>query len=803
MKRFIKKNAFIALTLILVLSLVFPAIKSSAASKDSDKYEVKVTYGIDGKFRAMKYVPVNVTIKSLEKDFNGEVEIRTNANTPGTYDAYSTKVSIAAGEEAQVVIPAKISEMDNKFTVNLIEDGKVILEKKNLVSAGRVSEGSLLTGILTDDATSLGYLGYISYTDPNNKVTNNLNPVKLDINSIAFSTLNIDALNIIVINNFNMGNLKEEHYNNLNAWINKGGTLIIGSGVNEGKTVKSLDKALIDVKSKGIANKNVKLVNENLNLDISKLEIKDSKILLGTKDEVFAYEVSRGSGRIVVTTIDLGTEPLISSKEDTELFSKIVLKDFEAMSNYYMNGGGNRYSYMADNLLRTVPINKIIGVNSLGIVLGIYALLVGVVLYIVLKKMKKRDLIWVAVPVLAVGFSLIIYLMGNSTRVNDLIVNQVNIIDVNKEGKGEVKGYVGIGTKYKDDVNIEKPKDVVMNFMDNNNYYGMPEEKPATKLRVKTTYSDGNSYFDFENSNALEMKGFQVTGKEQILPKIESKFNFNGGNLNGKVKNNLDADINKLILISGENIWDLGIIKKGEELNIQEAKLSKSSGLEVFGGELSNMFYDAKYQKSGDLKSPEFKNITRYGNMLQMLAGEVHLKDESKLIAITDMGIDYGIKFSTKDISKYDSTIIVQDAEIDFKDEQGNINFPRGYFKGVVENNGGNVHVEETSGMIYGDGEIIFNFDINKEIEILKVELSKAESPYGYKQGNVNTSPGEYLVYNYKTSSYDKIDLGSSTSITLSNTENYTVDNRIKVKVVIVNGNDAAIPKATIKGRVK
>ncbi|MGL5352052.1 MAG: hypothetical protein ACRDA5_01855, partial [Clostridium sp.] len=540
MKRFIKKNSFIALTLILVLSLVFPAIKSSAAKENRDKFEVKVTYGIDGKFRAMKYIPVNVNIKSLEKDFNGEVEIRTNANIPGTYDAYSTKVTISAGEETQVVIPAKISESDNKFSVNLIEDGKVVSTQKVLVSAGRVSEGSLLAGILTDDATSLGYLGDISYNDTNTKLNGKLDTVKLDIDSIGFSALNIDALNIIVVNNFNMGNLKEEHYNNLNAWINKGGTLIIGSGVNEGKTIKSLDKSLIDVKSKGIENKSVKLVNENLNLALSNLEIKDSKILLGAKGEELAYEVSKGTGRVVVTTMDLGTEPLISSKDDTEFFNKIVVKDFQAMSMYFMNGGGNRYSYMADNLLRTVPINKIISASSLGIVLGLYALLVGVVLYIVLKKMKKRDLIWVAVPMLAVGFSLIIYLMGNSTRVNDLIVNQVNIIDVNEEGRGVVKGYVGIGTKYKDDVNIEKPKDVVMNFMESNNYYGMPEEKPATNLRVKTTYSDGNSYFDFENSNALEMKAFQVAGKEQILPKIESKFNFDGGTLNGKVKNNLD-----------------------------------------------------------------------------------------------------------------------------------------------------------------------------------------------------------------------------------------------------------------------
>ena len=128
--------------------------------------------------------------------------------------------------------------------------------------------------------------------------------------------------------------------------------------------------------------------------------------------------------------------------------------------------------------MKNIPVDKVVNVWTLAIILGIYALIIGVVLYIVLKKMKKRDLIWMAVPTLAVGFSLVIYLSGSSTRVNDLIVNQVNIIDINEEGKGQVKGYVGIGTKYKDDVTIEKPQDIVMNFMDSSNgYYGMPEEK--------------------------------------------------------------------------------------------------------------------------------------------------------------------------------------------------------------------------------------------------------------------------------------------------------------------------------------
>ncbi|MBU3131306.1 hypothetical protein [Clostridium gasigenes] len=800
MKKFIEKNLFTALTLILALALVFPALNVSAKNKEIGKYEVKVSYGIDGKYRAMKFVPVTVDMKSLEKDFKGEIEIRVPSRLPGSYDSYSRSVNIAKGESGQAIIPVRMPETDSKFTVNIMEDGKSVLEQKIIFSNGRVSEGNLFAGVLTDDFTSLGYLSYVNYGDIQSGRTGALDTVKLDIDNIGDNHLNIDGLDLIFINNFNMGNFSEENYKSLNAWVNKGGTLIIGAGVNESKTVKIIDKSLLEIKSNGTSNKSVKLVNDSLDLTLSSLEIKNSKVKIGSQGQELVYSVEKGKGEILVTTFDLGTEPLISSKDASEIWNKLLVSSFGDMRDKYKNGGMN-YNYQTENLIKNIPVDKVVNVLTLAIIIAIYALTIGIVLYIVLKKMKKRDLIWVAVPTLAVGFALVIYLTGSSTRVNDLIVNQVNIIDINKDGKGQVKGCVGVGTKYKDDVTIEKPQNIVMNFMDaSNGYYGMPEEQVLDKLRVKTAYKNNNSYFEFKDSNALEMKQFEISGKEEILPKIESTFNYDGGNLNGKIKNNLDSNINKLILVSGENVWDLGTVKKGEELSIDKLEISKASGVSMYGDELASKYVDVKYNKKGDVRSEEFKNITRYGNVLQMLSSEIIFNAESKLIAITDMEVDYGIEFGKKTLSKYDTTVLVQGSEIDFKDKDGNTNFPQGYFKGVVESTAGSANEDKHSGLIYGDGEMIYSFKVNDETTILNINVNKSESRYG-NQGNKGSA--EYYVYNYKNSEYEKIALDSSKEITLSNEIDYSVDNKIKVKVVLKDATEGQIPKLTIKGKVK
>lgn len=803
MKNIIKKSLFSALTLILAISLVFPSLNVSAKNKDEGKYEVKVSYGIDGKYRAMKNVPVTVNMKSLEKDFDGEIEIRVASSIPGSYDAFSSSVKVAKGEEVQVTIPVMMASEDGKFTVNIIEGGKSVSEKSVIASEGRVTEGNLFVGILTDDMTSLGYLGDIAYTNANTSETGSVNTVKLDSNIVGSNYLNIDGLDVIFINNFNMGGFTKEHYNSLNSWVNKGGNLIIGSGVNESKTVKIVDKSLLDVKSNGTSEKNVTLVNEALNLTISDLDIKNSEVILGSEGNELVYSITKGNGEILVATFDLGMEPLISSKDATEVWNKLLIKAFEEVRNNYMYGSGYG-SYQMDNLIRNIPVDKVVNVWVLAAVLVGYALIVGVVLYIVLKKMKKRDLIWGVVPVLAVAFSLVIYILGSTTRVNDIILNQVNIIDVNEEGKGQVKSNIGIGSKYKEDISIEKPENISMDFRDEQRfYYGMQEENTLKKLRVKTTYRDNNAYFDFEDSNALDMKGFEVIGNEQSFPKIESSFNYDGGKLNGKVKNNLDSNIERLILVSGENIWDLGGIKAGEDVNIDKVEVSKSVGIGMYGDELNNKYWDAKYNHNNsglDIKSPEFKNITRHGDLLRVLSEEIIFGTESKLIAITDMPIDYELDFGKKTVSKYDTTILMQKTEIDFKDKDGNTNYPKGYFKGIIESTTSNANADEYSGEIYGNGEVIYNFKVNDEVEILNIDISKMESRYN----NGNEDGAEYFVYNYKNSDYEKVDLNVSKSITLASEEDYSKNNNIKMKIVVNNEKGSGrIPTLTVKGRVK
>lgn len=794
MKKVINKRIFSVVLCIFIFSLVIPNIKVNA-SKNDTKYDITITYGIDGKYRSQKYMPVNIQINDLIKDFNGEIEIRVASDSMGGYDSYSKEIVASAGESINVTIPAKFLENGTNGSVCLVEDNKVIYEKKILLSTGRVTEGNAFVGLLTDDATALGYLGNITFSDSTYSNVGKMNLVKLNEGLLESNGLNIDGLDLIVINNYNMANLKEENYNALNNWVNNGGTLLIGTGANESKTINNINRGFLNVSSTGTVESNVAMNSENLRLILSQITFDEATVTNNSDGNKLVYSLDRGEGTILVTTFDLGLEPFISSVDSSIMLQSMLIGTFDKIYEQNINGGYYQDSYEVSNILSSIPVENMVSTLTLGIILGIYAILVGIILYIVLKKMKRRDLTWIVIPITAVVFTVIIYILGSNMKIKDVVVNNVNIITADENGKGQVNGYVGIASKNKGDIKVEKEESLEMRYISDDYYYYEGTEYELKNLRVKTIYTSNNSNFTVSNSNVSQMNKFEVSGKEIVMPKIENDLRINNGKLEGTIKNNLDTNIKKLIIVSGQSVWEVGEVNKGEEISINGLEIENTSGIRGYSEALNNEYYESRWNDEIDSKDPKFKNIQRYVSLLNILANNDYVGSTTKLIAITDLPIDYSLKLESKSISSYNLTTVIQDATIDFKDESGNISFPQGYFKYKVNHTDLKAYIDSYGGYIYGDGEVILDYKIDKNIDVKEIGINCSTDNWGYQSG----TSGEYYIYNYNSNEYEKFSLLSG-SYNLSNEGNYTVDNIIKIKVVANDNKESAAPQLTIKG---
>ena len=797
MKKNRSRRIFIAILSIFILSLVIPNLKVNA-SKNNSKYDLTISYGIDGKYKAQKYMPVTVQINNLEQDFNGEVEVRVTSDSNGGYDAYCKEVSASKGENISVTIPVKFLEGNNTGTVCIIENGKVLYEEKLLISSGRISDGNAFTGLLSDDPTALGYLGNITYFDSNYSNTGKMTCVNLTEGLLGENGLNIDGLDVIIINNYNMANLSDNQYNSLNNWVNSGGTLLIGAGGNESKTINNINKSFLNITSNGTSEQNVKTGLESLNLILSQITLEDSVVTVNSNENELVYSLDRGAGKILITTFDLGLEPFISSNDAVIMLQNMLLETFDKIYEENYQGGYYSGNYEINNILDNIPVENTVGTLTLGIILGIYAILVGIVLYLILKKMKKRDLTWVLIPTTAVVFTILIYVLGSRMKIKDVVVNSANIISVDEDGRGQINSYIGIASKNKGNIKIEKEEDLKMQYMSDDYYYYGDTDYNAKTLRVKTTYTNDNSYFTVANNNVAEVNKFEVSGKEIVMPKLENTLKIKNGNLEGTIKNNLDADIKKLVIVSGKTVWDLGQVAKGEEISINDLESKGSFGIQGYANSLNDEYYQSRWDDEIDSKDPKFKNIQRYTSLLTLLGDTDYLGTTTKIIAITDLPVDYSLNLESKSISNYNLTAVIQEANIDFKDESGNISFPEGYFSYTVSELDNRVDYDYYDGYIYGEGEIVLDYKIDDNVDVKEITINVYTDRWGYQYG-LN---GEYYIYNYNTNEYEEFKLTSG-SYKVINDGSYSLNNIIKIKVVASENRDTAAPKLVIKGGEK
>ncbi|BCZ48503.1 hypothetical protein psyc5s11_45700 [Clostridium gelidum] len=797
MEKFNNAKLLSILVMIFILVGFMPTIcKAEEKAEENNSITMNVSYGIDGKFKGSMAIPVNVEVENKGEDIEGQVEVRVPTNSYNTYDAFVSEVKLASKEKRTVTIPINLPEDCSKMSVVFTKGKNILKENKITVSSGRVNENDLFMAILTDDFNGIN-IKDLNFADLNNKnrkgeINKTVN-VPLNLDSLSKGSKNISQLDVIVINNYNISNLQKEQYENLSTWINNGGTLIIGSGENASKTIGSIDKEFLDVNYKGTKDVN--------GYTLANLSLKDSSIKLQQGENPLIYLLNKGKGKVYIGAFDLGNKNIASKDNVMNTWKESLGNDFINKNNIRNRyGNGNNVPHQMDQLSNDVPVKEDFKMGVLISIFICYALIAGIIVYLIMKKLNKREWLWGVVPAIAIGFSLVLYLLGGSTRIQDLVLNQVNIIITDESGTSTTSGYVGIGSKYKDDLIVKEPNGASIQayYSNNDNYNGRNKDANAlTKLGTKTVYRENNSYYEFKGLSALQMKKFEISGHKEIVPKIEANLNYNSQKLVGKVKNTFGYDIKNLLVVSSNSVWDLGEIKSGEEKQT-EVDTCASSGLNQYASNISKNYRDYKNSNDKKQNKEEFKDVLRMSSLLRGIEQSQLSKKSTYLVAITNIPVDYGFDFGEKSISKYDTTAIIQEINIDFTDTEGNLSYPLGYFKGEVAQADQNMDIDTQNNVVHGSGDMVLDYLVGNEINLLDLKVGYTENQNQKKSG----LKGTVYIFNYEKNDYEAINYivnGES----LKNPNQYIKDGKVTVKL---QGNDEegiGSPQITVKGRAK
>jgi hypothetical protein len=580
--RTLHRFSIFGILLAMALISIQPALAQQANGPTLD-----VRAGWDGYMDSGNFNPVTVIATNDGPDLRGEIRIQVDPLSGGS-TLYTYPIDLPRGSRKQVrLYPANLSALVNKLTVTLYSTGQVIASKEEALDY--IDQNSLLIGIWSDTPGALSDIGQVK---PSGGLTAR---AMLDENDFPEEAQGWAALDVLVIYDADTGKLSPQQQAALRAWVRQGGRLILVGGASFTRTLSGIGD-LSPLAATRTVNGSLDALSTAANKPFEQAASLEAPIAIGALSEnahVLVNSASgplvvwqpSGNGRIDFLAADPALEPLTSWKNMGDLW-RLILADGAARPGWAY--GFNPSWGSAQQAIVDVPGVTLPSVLQLCAFLAIYVVLIGPLNYLVLARLKRRELAWITIPGLVLAFTLIAYFTGFQLRGSQVIVHRLGVIKVwQGEPQAQVETLVGLWSPRRSayDVQIEpgflaRPMPVDLSGSLTTLSQAEISRSDSTQLR--------NVQVDIGS-----VRSFVVAGFSTQAPHLDGTLTMTPGasgvRITGDVLNNSPVDFDHVSLIFGGSAIRFADLPAGKILHINEMMLAEgrataggSSGLDPF-----------------------------------------------------------------------------------------------------------------------------------------------------------------------------------------------------------------------------
>ncbi|MFZ5354757.1 MAG: hypothetical protein ACOZCL_18805 [Bacillota bacterium] len=797
-----KRIIYISLLLIftVLLQMLSPGANAGQYERDGD-LKINVDIGYNSFYKIGSTIPFFFEIENNLKDINGELQLEM----PDEYNninIYSIEVNLPKNSTKQFIMNVPVVRYVTKINASIVE-GKKKLITKILRPTSPFSADTLTIGLISDDYESIRYIDKIPV--PNNRHSKT-HTLSMDEKNLPSDREALKLFNVIVISNFDTSRLSKEQYSALKQWVSGGGVLILGTGPAYTKTLAVFKDDFLTGEMDEVQSVETAALNNIMNnaeagaamvLDVLSIRLKDSVVLAESEGIPLVQKVDKDKGVVAVAAFDFGMEPLagwIGNKAFAEsLIGKLLPGHYN--SAYYEKQTMMRDNlYPIDNSLRSIPeLPQPKPLNLLYLFL-LYIFIVAPLSYFILKRLDRREFMWVTVPVIAVVFSILVYYFGFGTRLTEPMANIISLVEVDNSGVIEPKTYAGIFTPNKMDMRVEAEEGVSMRPLTfNTGYmYGPPaNESEQGKVISKITLSPSTA-IEYYRTGVWSMKNIILDSDKGLKGSFDAKLNYTGSSLTGNIKNNTGFDLYECYIVTENQFFSIGELLNGESVNINEKLKDYYSNRY----DLMNAIYKDPYSvPASRLTEAQLRQQRENMQKRQILEYYYWGADadplNAKLFAWSKTPLTGELFVNGKRIKKIEKSFITTNIALDFK-QGSNVYYPMGFIKPTVINNMTNGHYDEMSKFIYGSGSVELSYEIDKGITVSEVQV----------RCTAKATNADKFIYNYQLKDWERI-YGESFTANAENIDKYVSESStLMLKIDLAEG-EMPLPQISVKGSVK
>ena len=375
---------------------------------------------LQGHARVGGWAAIEVDLQNDGPPIQGELQMDGGTQSNARY---AMAVNLPTGSHQVYVLHAQPPAFGRNVKVDLVAGGAVV---DSVTVAYLVHDaGQLMIGVIAERPA-----GIVSELNlPSSPSGTSPAVVTLGIADLPERAEGWSSIDRLIWQDVDSNQLSTAQLAALRQWIAAGGRLVITGGTAGIGTLSAFPDDLLPFRP-----------SATLDLDPSRLvgligplpkgaaELPamggaqgPGRALAASGDRVVAGERVYGSGRVTILGFDPTVSWLAESKAVDQLW-RGLLPERSAAGGIISNDG------QIVQAAYSLPSLALPPVTGLLVLLAAYIVIVGPINYLILKRLDRRELAWVTMPVLVLAFAAAAFAYGSFLRGTDVIINEVAIV---------------------------------------------------------------------------------------------------------------------------------------------------------------------------------------------------------------------------------------------------------------------------------------------------------------------------------------------------------------------------------------
>lgn len=577
MRRFLARWA-----VLLVVALLPVATALAAPHAQSSGLTLDVQAGFDSYYKEGQWVPLRIVVSNTGPDVSGDLRAVDEFSFSGGEVIFTHPLDLPSGSRKEIFLyfapSGYLSTLDVDFVVG---NRRLARESINLSQLGLAD---MLYGVVSDNPSAFSELGLVTPENANAQVA------ILEVEDLPTAAEAWRGLDVIVFSDVDTGQLSADQREALHAWVTSGGRIIVTGGPGWGRTAAGLD-AVVPVDVTGSANLNdlsalpkamgvtfgdfqgETLVSAGQPRPGAQVSVAQDGLPLWVSHDI-------GLGRVDFLAADPALEPLRSASQIEMLWRTILAEGAFAPS---WSDGFNTNYYYAGQAVASIPGVSLPSALQLCGFLSLYAVIVGPLNYLVLRRMKRTELAWITIPSIVLFFSGCAYVTGFQLRGSRAIIHRVAMVQSWPDSEvARVDGMVGLWSPRRATYDVLVGESFLAQPLPGN--YGgsfsvisdhVVEQGEGTVLRdVRVDVGAVQSFVVEGYAPARHVEGDLVMSFDA------------GGSLSvqGEVRNTSGIDLDDAVLLAAGAAQQLGSLADGGQTRVNVSLLSGQSTPAPSGG---------------------------------------------------------------------------------------------------------------------------------------------------------------------------------------------------------------------------